>query len=116
MQIITLLNTDSEFRNLVQYGIAEENYTLSYVEIGEKEYPQVEKDYQVRHINYYKQMKLIKDMVAENKAILMYPTETVKVSRFKGDREKCLQLYNLGYADMEKRKDEIFAFMKKEDQ
>ncbi|MDO4415648.1 MAG: patatin family protein [Erysipelotrichaceae bacterium] len=81
-----------------------------------KEYPQVEKDYQVRHINYYKQMKLINDMVAENKAILMYPTETVKVSRFKGDREKCLQLYNLGYADMEKRKDEIFAFMKKEDQ
>jgi hypothetical protein len=44
----------------------------------------------------------------------MYPSETVKVNRFKGDEEKCLQLYNLGYADMEKRKDEILAFMKKE--
>ncbi|MBE6109658.1 MAG: patatin family protein [Erysipelotrichaceae bacterium] len=79
-----------------------------------KDYPKVEEDYQVRHINYYKQMTMIKDMVAHNKAILMYPSETVKVNRFKGDEEKCLQLYNLGYADMEKRKDEILAFMKKE--
>lgn len=79
-----------------------------------KDYPKVEEDYQVRHINYYKQMTMIKDMVADKKAILMYPSETVKVNRFKGDEEKCLQLYNLGYADMEKRKDEILAFMKKE--
>lgn len=79
-----------------------------------KDYPKVEEDYQVRHINYYKQMTMIKDMVADNKAILMYPSETVKVNRFKGDEEKCLQLYNLGYADMEKIKDEILAFMKKE--
>jgi predicted patatin/cPLA2 family phospholipase len=79
-----------------------------------KDYPKVEEDYQVRHINYYKQITMIKDMVADNKAILMYPSETVKVNRFKGDEEKCLQLYNLGYADMEKRKDEILAFMKKE--
>lgn len=79
-----------------------------------KDYPKVEEDYQVRHINYYKQMTMIKDMVADSKAILMYPSETVKVNRFKGDEEKCLQLYNLGYADMEKRKDEILAFMKKE--
>ena len=79
-----------------------------------KDYPKVEEDYQVRHINYYKQMTMIKDMVADNKAIRMYPSETVKVNRFKGDEEKCLQLYNLGYADMEKRKDEILAFMKKE--
>lgn len=79
-----------------------------------KDYPKVEEDYQIRHINYYKQMTMIKDMVADNKAILMYPSETVKVNRFKGDEEKCLQLYNLGYADMEKRKDEILAFMKKE--
>ena len=79
-----------------------------------KDYPQVEKDYQVRHINYYKQINLIKDMVNEKKAILMYPSETVKVNRFKGDHEKTLQLYNVGYNDMEKRKDEILAFMKGE--
>ncbi|MBR3349205.1 MAG: patatin family protein, partial [Solobacterium sp.] len=78
------------------------------------DYPQVEKDYQVRHINYYKQINLIKDMVNEKKALLMYPSETVKVNRFKGDHEKTLQLYNVGYNDMEKRKDEILAFMKGE--
>ena len=77
-----------------------------------KNYPQVEKDYQVRHINYYKQINMIKEMVIHEKAILMYPTETVNVNRFKGDHEQCLKLYELGYADMEKRRDEIFAFMK----
>ena len=53
-------------------------------------------------------------MVNEKKALLMYPSETVKVNRFKGDHEKTLQLYNVGYNDMEKRKDEILAFMKGE--
>lgn len=77
-----------------------------------KDYPQVEKDYQVRHINYYKQINLIKDMVSKQTAILMYPSETVKVNRFKGDHEKTLKLYNIGYQDMENRKDEILAFMK----
>jgi predicted patatin/cPLA2 family phospholipase len=77
-----------------------------------KNYPQVEKDYQVRHINYYKQINMIKEMVIHEKAMLMYPTETVNVNRFKGDHEQCLKLYELGYADMEKRRDEIFAFMK----
>jgi predicted patatin/cPLA2 family phospholipase len=81
-----------------------------------KEYPQVELDYQVRHINYYKQITMIKDMVAAGKALLMYPSETVKVSRFKGDTAKCEKLYEIGYHDMEMRKDEILAFMKKEEE
>lgn len=81
-----------------------------------KEYPQVELDYQVRHINYYKQITMIKDMVAAGKAFLMYPSETVKVSRFKGDTAKCEKLYEIGYHDMEMRKDEILAFMKKEEE
>ena len=79
-----------------------------------KDCPQVEKDYTVRHLNYYKQINLIKKMVEEKTAILAYPSETVKVSRWKGDQKSCIKLYNLGYSDMEARKDEILAFMKKE--
>ena len=81
-----------------------------------KDYPQVEKDYVVRHINYYKQINMIKDMVEKKEAILVYPSETINVSRFKGDKPNCTKLYNLGYADMESRKEELFAFLKKEEQ
>ncbi len=78
-----------------------------------KEYPQVEKDYAVRHLNYYKQIGIVKDLVAEGKAIHVLPSQNIKVSRFKGDEENCQKLYDLGYTDMQARKDEILAFIKK---
>jgi predicted patatin/cPLA2 family phospholipase len=76
-------------------------------------YPQVEKDYVVRHINYYKQVDIIKNLVSEGSAIQISPSETIEVSRFKGTVDKCQQLYNLGYKDMEQRREEILAFMSK---
>jgi predicted patatin/cPLA2 family phospholipase len=51
--------------------------------------------------------------VEEKKAIQIAPTETIEVSRFKGTVDKCQQLYNLGYKDMEQRREEILAFMSK---
>ena len=79
-----------------------------------KECPQVEKDYRVRHINYNHQMDLIKRLVSNGDAVLVNPSHTVKVSRWKGDPEKCEELYQLGYNDMESRKEEIFRFLQKE--
>ncbi|MBE6600398.1 MAG: hypothetical protein E7640_04285 [Ruminococcaceae bacterium] len=55
MEIVTLLNTDSEFRNLVQYGILNENYTLKTVEINGKQYSQAE----IKEGSYY-QMDIYK--------------------------------------------------------
>lgn len=75
-------------------------------------YPSIRRDYRVRHLNYYKQIKLVNRMVEAGKAIHIYPSASVKVSRFKGDPEKCEILYQLGYQDMENRKDEILAFLK----
>ncbi len=76
--------------------------------------PQLTEDYKVRHINYYKQMDMIGNMVEEGTGLLMRPTKTVSVSRFKGDPDKCRELYELGYQDAEKRKDEILSFLKAE--
>ena len=73
--------------------------------------PQIYDDYCVRHINYYKQMDLIEDMVNKGDAVLMRPTRTIQVSRFKGDPAKCQELYELGYQDAERRKAEIIAFL-----
>lgn len=78
-----------------------------------RKYPQVAKDYEVRHINYYKQMDIIQNLIDEGKGIMIRPTETINVSRWKGDHDNCLKLYNLGYADMEAAREEILAFMKK---
>ena len=80
-----------------------------------KEYPQVVKDYAVRDKNYYRQRAIIDDMVKKGNAIDMLPSRTVNVSRWKGDQKKCEELYDLGYSDMEARRDEIMKFMDKGD-
>jgi predicted patatin/cPLA2 family phospholipase len=77
-------------------------------------YPQVYRDYCVRHINYYKQIGIIDMLVEEGKGLLIYPTVTIPVSRFKGDPENCEKLYALGYQDMETRKQEILKFLGRE--
>lgn len=77
-----------------------------------RECPTIADDYKVRHINYYKQRKIIDDMVEAGNAINIYPSQTMKVSRWKGDPDSCMALYNLGYRDMEGQKEKIFAFMK----
>ncbi|MBQ9327421.1 MAG: patatin family protein [Solobacterium sp.] len=74
-------------------------------------YPSVEADYKVRHLNYYKQMDLINEKIDEGNAIMIYPTQTISVSRWKGDPEKCKELYDLGYSDMEARKEELYQFL-----
>lgn len=76
-------------------------------------YPQIRKDYLVRHINYNHQMDVIKEEVKKGNAILVYPTKTIPISRFKGDSENLKKLYNLGYQDMEDRKEEIMKFVGK---
>lgn len=78
--------------------------------IAYRKYPSVKQDYQVRHLNYYKQMKLIKDLVEEGKALCVSPSATVKVNRFKGDPEKCMRMYQMGYQDMQEREKEILRF------
>ena len=74
-----------------------------------RKYPCVLEDYKVRHLNYYDQISMINDLVDQKKAVLVYPTKTVEVSRWKGDPQKCEELFELGYQDMEARKEEIFA-------
>lgn len=79
-----------------------------------RECPQAAKDYEVRHINYYRQMDIIRGLVEEGRGLYILPSENVKVSRFHGDIENTKRLYALGYSDMEARKEEIFRFLEKQ--
>ncbi|MDY6034023.1 MAG: DUF6363 domain-containing protein, partial [Bulleidia sp.] len=76
-------------------------------------YPQVAKDYHVRHLNYYHQVEIINQQVEQGKAVHILPSQNIKVSRYKGDVEKTKALYELGYNDMEARREEILKFLQK---
>ncbi len=79
-------------------------------------YPKSKKlaaDYGVRHLNYNKQIAIIKDLVNEDKAIYLFPSKEIPVTRLGGDKEHLRILYDLGYKDMEQRKDAIYKMFKK---
>lgn len=70
-------------------------------------------DYCVRHINYEKQIELIKELEKEKKVLYIYPSKDSNVSRLGGDKESLRELYQLGRQDMENNKEEIFKLFKK---
>lgn len=74
--------------------------------------PQIEKDYRVRHLNYQKQISLIRSLVDKKEAVYMCPSKKTNVTRLGGSTEELIELYELGRSDMEARKEEIFALMK----
>lgn len=76
-------------------------------------YPSIPKDYAVRHLNYQKQIQIIKDLEAEDKALLLYPSKTIPVKRLTGDKPNLLKLYDLGRQDMEERKEAIYKLLEK---
>ena len=74
----------------------------------------VKEDYAVRHLNYNSQVDEIHQLETENKAIHISPSKTIPVKRMTGDKPSLRLLYDLGYGDMEARKDEIIAAFRKD--
>jgi predicted patatin/cPLA2 family phospholipase len=72
---------------------------------------QISKDYAMRHLNYYHQIDIIDQLIKEGKCIQILPTEDIEVSRYHGDVENTTRLYDLGYQDMEARRQEILHFI-----
>lgn len=71
------------------------------------------KDYEIRHLNYQKQISAIKDLEKNHEAVYVYPSKTSKVTRLGGKREELIELFELGRSDMEARKEEIFKLLGK---
>ncbi len=76
-----------------------------------RKYPAIRRDYKVRHLNYYKQMGIIEDLVEKKDAVLVRPSRSINISRFKGNPKDLDELYRLGYQDMEDKKEEIYSFL-----
>lgn len=86
------------------------------VSLMKRVYPQCEnisKDYAIRHLNYNNQISLIKKLEEDKQAVYIYPSKTSKVSRLSGSKQDLIDLYNLGYSDMENRREDILSLFKK---
>ena len=77
--------------------------------------PKISEDYRIRHINYKRQISQIKELEAKKEAVYIYPSKESKVTRLGGSKEDLVDLYKLGYSDMEARKEEIFKLVGKND-
>ncbi len=77
-----------------------------------KDCPEISVDYKNRHLNYNKQIELIENLEKDGHALYRYPTETVNVTRLKGDKKDLIALYELGRKDMEASREEIYKLIK----
>ncbi len=75
------------------------------------DYPKLLHDYKIRHLNYQKQIEEIARLEKEGKALNLRPSKSLKVGRFSGSKQDLEVLYQLGYQDMEDRKETISAFL-----
>ena len=75
--------------------------------------PQIAEDYRIRHINYEKQINMIRDLQNNNEAVYICPSQSSNVTRLGGKQEDLDKLYSLGYSDMENQKEEILTLLKR---
>lgn len=87
-------------------------FVVNLMKLVYKDCPNIARDYEIRHLNYKKQIAEIKDLVDKGDALYRYPTETVKVTRLGGSKEDLLDLFEMGRRDMENMREEIYNFIK----
>lgn len=76
-----------------------------------KQCPNIGRDYEIRHLNYQRQIETIKDLENSGDAVYVFPSKSSSVSRLGGKREDLISLYELGRSDMEDRREEIFTLL-----
>ena len=80
-------------------------------------YPQCEniaEDYKIRHLNYQKQIDMIKEMEDKGEAVYCFPSRSSNVTRMGGSRDELAVLFELGNNDMEERKEQILKLLEKD--
>lgn len=88
------------------------NFVVKLMSLVYRKCPQIGKDYKNRHLNYNKQIEIIKGLEESGHALYRYPTKESKVSRLGGSTEELIKLYELGRSDMEESRDKIYELIK----
>ncbi|HPW53408.1 MAG TPA: hypothetical protein PLI19_02315 [Erysipelotrichaceae bacterium] len=67
-----------------------------------------------RVTSFYNELGLVEKLQKQGKAILIRPSKDCGVTRLSGSYEQLEELFNLGYQDMENRREELFRFLEVE--
>ena len=75
-----------------------------------RKYPKLVQDFESRTDVYYKERDEIDALVAKEKAMYVFPSEEVGVSRFGGSQEQFETLFNMAHEDCDKIHDQLLEF------
>ena len=84
-------------------------FVVNLMKLSYPECPQISEDYRIRHLNYQKQIELIRSLQEDHTAAYIYPSKGSNVTRLGGTQEELAELYELGRTDMENAKEEILS-------
>lgn len=76
-----------------------------------KEYPNMISILDNRHRIYNETLDYVKELENRGIAIVIAPSQELKISRFEKDKDKLLQVYDLGYNNCRDKKEEILKFL-----
>lgn len=76
-----------------------------------KGYPNMISVLDNRHRVYNETLDYVKELEDKGIAIVIAPSQELKISRFEKDKDKLLQVYDLGYNNCRDKKEEIFSFL-----
>ncbi|QIK69672.1 patatin family protein [Erysipelothrix sp. HDW6C] len=85
-------------------------FTGTLLKLVYRKFPKLVADFSNRVNVYYKERKLIDELVDDGKALYMYPSKELGVGRFKGSTEQFTELFAIAHQDCDARRDEIVSF------
>lgn len=74
-----------------------------------RKYPKLIESFEARTEKYYEERALIDSLIAEKKAVNLFPSIELGVNRFGGTKEQHRTLFELAYKDCESRRETIDA-------
>lgn len=75
-------------------------------------YPIMKREFRERADVFNHEVATSEQLEKEGKAIFLRPTKNLGIKRFSGDPEQLIELYNLGYEEMEAQKERMQGFVK----
>lgn len=75
-----------------------------------KKYPNLCQTILKRKDNYEKQMSYVRELEKQGRAFIIRP-QTQAIKHFENDYNKLCEFYDMGYAEMKKRYEELVSFM-----
>ena len=94
-----------------KYCIEGELYSANAIQKIYHDYPEFAEKLSVMDEHYNSQCDELDILNRQDKVFVIAPSQPVHVKRLEGDLQKLLDLYHLGYQDMEKEMSSLYAYL-----